>query len=173
MSKDKEVAITALTADEAKDKGPVELVDESRFYNVKIQLGARIRWKKYSGGAWVPNPAKDDPQRKLKGYRHVPAIHDVEELQGKVVNGLIAKHNAWLQFNVEGDKNRGDVSKQLLVLQVTECDPPAVIGTRLTTNSIEMIAAAAARGVVAAYTEAGSASQVSATRQKSSTGSKE
>ena len=143
-----------LTAELAKSKGLLDEVDNDKYYNLVIQLGSRIRWKGFSGGAWVRDMEKDNPQLKTIGYRHIPAIHEVEQVAGTNVNGIIARHNRWLAFNAEGDQNKGDVGKQFLVLEVEECKAPNYIGNRITVETIEQIAQAAAKGVAEAFSAA-------------------
>ncbi len=118
----------------------VDKFDERKFYAVTFQLGANRRWREFNNGRWEPDPSKDDPQRQLRGLRHVPAVHTADHVPGAIVNGLVSIHNDFLRANRERDQRFGDVNRMLLVLDVVESHPPRAI-VNLPPGFEEMMAA--------------------------------
>lgn len=144
MAKTKEP--TELLATEAQ---ALDFVDSSKVYEGVIQLGANRRWRQYGSGRWKRESEDTDASgNKLVTSRHHPAIHEVGPLSGKVWNGVIANHNAWIEKN-KHSRPGGQIERQMLVLSMRESDAEPEDKKRgpLTLRDVASIAETTARAV--------------------------
>ncbi len=123
-----ETANVALLVKEVHQTKRMPFVHPDHWFSCVLQMGSNCRWRKYGPGHWVrdkENDTEDMQERLIKAWRHVPAIHEVESITGKTLNGLIQRHNDWVKASIdtkgpEGDEWRMLIDRQLLVLKYGE-----------------------------------------------------
>lgn len=122
-------------------------IDPMANYLCRIQVGARKRWRRFSGGR-IDTKKNDD---KTLSVTHVPAVHMTRPIKGDTLMGLVESHNRWIDDNRSratltgtvstinrskatqpvqdtngpGPIYKGDVAKQLLVTHFEETDEPS------------------------------------------------
>ena len=136
-----------------RDCGPLDenMADTAKYYNVSLQLGCKTRWGRYGGGRWQADPTRDVPGK--KAYLHIHAVHKVGPISGDTVNGLILKHNAFIEANHANESPRGDVGRTVLLLDMEETTPPVLKRVGLPFD-IEDLIAKVAEGVATATVKA-------------------
>ena len=123
-----DTAIKPLLVKEVHQAERLPHVHPDKWFSCVLQMGANCRWRKYGCGHWVrdkENDTEDMNEKPIKAWIHVPAIHEVESITGKTLNGLIQRHNDWVKASIdtkgpEGDPNRMLIDRQLLVLKYDE-----------------------------------------------------
>lgn len=120
------------------DAERLDYVADGKNYFVTLQMGGNASWGKYTG-------KKRFRQHLPNGMTATPAYepvvhHRIGPYTGHIVNGLISSHNEWVaDYNRkqgrDGEKWKGQVDRQLLVLETEETNElPAE--TRRATSSL-------------------------------------
>jgi hypothetical protein len=153
---------SAMSLKDARERGPLEYVDPEKTYRAVIQLGTRMRWRKFGGGEFTDLKQKqaDDPRQQGRQpweFKYKAAVHETGPIMGDTLNGLISQHNRWLDANVNNQFPLGLLNMQLLVLNhvptnETAADKPSTL--QLDVETIAKISAASAREAVAATIDA-------------------
>jgi len=128
--------IPAVKSDEVKPVPLLPRVDETKFYMVTLQFG--------QNQSWAPNNRIYKGQKRKRvptgpgefSFVHDPVVVSPEEsFTGSIVNGLIQKHNEWIEKHRTREQF-GQPDFQLLVLDVVETDQIPVSQQRAMANGL-------------------------------------